>query len=150
MKLKNCGYLIVRKHREIKDVKKYTILDIYLDFGNMNNMKIKSWRSGKGLITYLSIKTIRRSKENKTEMYAISNVSMKDISKKINDFEKFRYKGYVRKRSKNEPTDSYFYLPRQLAKCMMRLNSHLGPVRTKINNTKNMNIYEMNTQKIPN
>ena len=33
---------------------------------------------------------------------------------------------------------------------MMRLNLHVGPVRTQMNNTQRMNIYKMNTQKIPN
>ena len=32
----------------------------------------------------------------------------------------------------------------------MRLNSHVVPVRMQMTNTQNMNIYEMNTQKIPN
>ena len=32
----------------------------------------------------------------------------------------------------------------------MRLKSRVGPVRTQITNTQNMNIYEMNTQNIPN
>ena len=53
------------------------------------------------------------------------------------------------KRSKHEPTDSYFYLARQFDKCTTRLNSHVGPVRTKMNNTQNMNIYKKNTQNIP-
>ena len=45
------------------------------------------------------------------------------------------YKGYVRKRPKHEPIDSYFYLARQLAKCMGRtdaFNLHVQPVRTEI------------------
>ena len=42
-------------------------------------------------------------------------------------------------RPKHEPTDSYFYLSRQLAKCMMRydvLNSHIYPVKIEITATK--------------
>ena len=54
------------------------------------------------------------------------------------------------KRSKQDPTGSYFYMAIQLANCMMRINSHVGPVITKMTNTQNMNIYEMNTQKILN
>ena len=49
------------------------------------------------------------------------------------------------KRSKHESTDSYFCLGIQLAKCMMRINYHIGPVRTQITNTQNIN-----TQNIPN
>ena len=45
------------------------------------------------------------------------------------------YKGYVRKRPKHEPTDSYVYMERRIVRCMMRagaFNLHVGPVRTKI------------------
>ena len=60
------------------------------------------------------------------------------------------YEDYVQKRSNQETTDSYFYLAIQFVKCMMRLNFHVGPVRTQLTNTQNMNISEMNTQNIPN
>ena len=56
----------------------------------------------------------------------------------------------MRKRSRHEPTDSYFYVSRQLVKSIMRLNLHVGPVRTQMTNTQKMNIYEMNKQNIPN
>ena len=96
-------------------------------------------RSGKRLITSLSIKTIGSSNKNKKARYAITNVSMKDISKIIKEFEDFPYEGYVRKRPKHEPTNSYFNLSRQLAKCMMRadaFNSHVEPVRTEMTGTQ--------------
>ena len=41
----------------------------------------------------------------------------------------------MRKRPKHEPTDFYFYLARQLAKCMVRsdaFNSHVYPVITEM------------------
>ena len=41
---------------------------------------------------------------------------MKDISKISKEFENFPHKGYVRNKTKNETTDSYFYLARHLAK----------------------------------
>ena len=66
-------------------------------------------------------------------MYAIRNVSKKDFSKNIREFDKLPYKSYERRRHKNEPTDSYFYLARHLAKFMIRadaFNSHIYPVRT--------------------
>ena len=56
----------------------------------------------------------------------------------------------MRKRSKYKPPVSYFYLARHLAKFMMRLSYHVGPVRKQMTNTQNMDISEMNTQKIPN
>ena len=64
---------------------------------------------------------------------------MKDLSKVIKKFEKLTYMGYVRKSPKHEPTESYFYLARQLAKCMMRdyvLNSYGDPIRTEITSTQ--------------
>ena len=44
----------------------------------------------------------------------------------------------MRKRPKYEPTDSYFYLARQLAKCTMiadALNLDIDPVRTEMTGT---------------
>ena len=59
--------------------------------------------------------------------YAIRNFSEKDLLKIIKEFEKIKKLPYEKKRPKHEPTDSYFHLARQLAKCMMRsdnLNWH--------------------------
>ena len=56
-------------------------------------------------------------------MYAINNVSMKDILRIINVFERLTYEGYVRNRPKHETTNSYFYLAIQLSKCMMRADA---------------------------
>ena len=67
----------------------------------------------KGLITSLDIKTIVSSKEKKAR-YAITSVSMKDLSKIIREFKKLPHKGYVWKRSKHDPDDSYFYLSKAL------------------------------------
>ena len=50
----------------------------------------------------------------------LGNVSEKDISKIIKEFEKIEKLNYEKKRPKYEPTDSYFHLAIQLAKCMMR------------------------------
>ena len=90
-------------------------------------------RSGKGVITSLVLKNKVRPKKYKKARYAIRNFSKKELSKIIREFEKLTYKSYNIMRPKHEPTDSYFYLARQLAKCMMRasaLNSHVYPVRT--------------------
>ena len=86
--------------------------------------------SGKGLFTSLSIKTNVRSKKDKKARYAITNSSMKDIQNIIKEFERLPYEGYVHKRPKYEPTDSYFYLARQISKCGMRadvFNLHVDP-----------------------
>ena len=57
-----------------------------------------------------------KAKEKQKSRYTINNVSIKDLSKIIREFLRLPYKGYVRKSPKHEPTDSYFYLARQLAK----------------------------------
>ena len=71
------------------------------------------------------------------------NVIMKNLSKIIREFEKLPCKIYERCRPKHEPTDSYFYLTRHLAKCITRsdaLNSHVYPVVTEITGTKQIPI----------
>ena len=78
-------------------------------------------------------------KQYKKARYSIGIGSKKDLSKIIREFLKLPYESYERKRTKHEPTDSYFYLVRQLAKCMMRsdsLNSHGYSVRTEMTATK--------------
>ena len=63
----------------------------------------------------------------KKASYAIENVSEKDLSKIIKEFDKIGKLPYEKKRPKYEPTHSYFHLVRQLVKCMMRsdkLNRH--------------------------
>ena len=58
-------------------------------------------------------------------------------------FDKLPHKGYDRRRPKHEPNNSYSYLARQLAKCMMRadsLNSHIYPVITEMTATKQIPI----------
>ena len=68
-----------------------------------------------------------KATKTKKARYAIGNVSEKDLSKIIREFDKFDQLPYEKKSTKHEPTDSYVYLARQLAECMMRsdtLNSH--------------------------
>ena len=52
--------------------------------------------------------------------YAIGNVSKKDISNIIREFEKLPYESDDKKSPKHEPTDNLFYLAIKLTKCMMR------------------------------
>ena len=114
--MKICGHCNAIKHRELNNDEKYRTLDINLKFDSLDKMiitysepKYCLERSGKGLITSLVLKTIVRSKKNKKARYYITNIIIKYPSKIINYFEKFPYKNYVRKSSKHEPTDSYFY-----------------------------------------
>ena len=108
------------------------------------------WISEKGLVTSMVLKTIRRSKKNKKSRYAITNVSLKDISNIIKEFEKLPYEGYLQKSSKYVTTDGFFYISRQIDKCMVRLNFPVGPVRTQMTNTQKMNNSEISTQNITN
>ena len=78
------------------------------------------------MITSLGFKaTVRPQK------YKKARSSKKDLSKIIKEFEKVEKSPYEEKRPKHEPTDSYFHLERQLAKCMMitnnlNLHDHVG------------------------
>ena len=76
-----------------------------------------------GLITFLGFKAKVRPHKYENARYAIRNVSKKDLSKIIRELEKFENLPYEKKRTKYEPTDSYFYLARQLAKCIMRADA---------------------------
>ena len=90
-------------------------------------------RSVKGLFTSLGLKARASSKKFKKARYVIGNFSIKYLSNIIREFDKLPYKSYERRRTKHDPTDSYFYLPIQLAKCTMKadaLNSRVYPVRT--------------------
>ena len=87
------------------------------------------------MITSLGFKVKVRPHKYKNARYAIVNFIKKDLSKIIRDFEKFEKLLYEKKRPKHEPTDSCFYLARQLEKCMVRsdtLNWHDYGSYTKI------------------
>ena len=75
------------------------------------------------MITYLGFKTKLRSQKYKKASCTIGNVSEKDLSKIIREFEKIEKLPYEKKRPKYETTDSYFHLAIQLAKCMMIYNN---------------------------
>ena len=88
-------------------------MDISLKFDNLDKMKITSSeskgkleRSGKGLITSLGFKAKVRPQRYKKARYAIVNVSKKDISNIIREFDKFEILPYEKKMPKHEPTDS--------------------------------------------
>ena len=148
--MKKCGRRNIRRNIDIKGSGKYVTLDILLKFGSIDKMRITSSDSKdnsgisvKGLITSLVIKVKTRPKTCKNSRYAIINFSMKDLSKVIREFENSHYKIYVRKSPKHEPTNSYFYLAIQLAKCMTRadaLKPHIYTVRKKMTGTKQITI----------
>ena len=105
--MKNCGRRNVRKHKEIKGSDKYVTLDVSLKFDSLEKMKltsseskVKLERSGKGLIAYLFFKAKVRPQKYKKERYTIGNVSKKDLSKIIREFDKFE-KYLMRRRGPN-------------------------------------------------
>ena len=132
--MKNCGHWNVKKHKDIKGGDKYVTLYISLMFDILDKMKITSSESigklekwGNGFITLLGFKAKVRPQKYKKARNVNRNFSKKDLSKIIKEFAKFEILSYDKKRPKHEPTGSYFYLARQLAKCMIRadpLNWH--------------------------
>ena len=94
MNAKNCGRRNVRKHKEIRGSDNYVTLDISWKFDSIEKMKITSSeskgklkRSGKGLIISMCFKAKVRLHKYKKWRYAIGNVSNKDLSKIIREFE---------------------------------------------------------------
>ena len=76
--MKNCGCRIVRKHKEIKGSDNIFTLNVSTKFDSLNKMettysesKGKLERSGKGLVTALSLKTKVWSQKYKKAIYAI-------------------------------------------------------------------------------
>ena len=115
--MQNCGQRNVRKHKEIKGSDKcvtlniYEILNISEKFDDLYKMettssesKVKMEGSGKWLVTALALNIKARSKIYKKARYAIGNVSMKDLSNKIKEFETIFKVPYVKRIPKHEPT----------------------------------------------
>ena len=129
--MKNCGCRKVRKHKEIKGSNKIVTLNVSAKFDSLNKMKTTSseskgrlGRPGKGLVTALAFKTKVRSQKYKKARYAIGNVSEKDLSKIIKEFEEIGKVPYVKRIPKHEPTSSYCHIVRFIAECMMRSDEH--------------------------
>ena len=77
-------------------------MNISAKFDSLNTMetkssesKVKLVRSGIGLVTVLAFKNKVRSQKYKKARYAIVNVSKKDLSKIIKEFEKIGKVTYV-------------------------------------------------------
>ena len=120
----------LKKNKEIRGPDKYVTFEISSKFDSLDKMKITSSDSkrkleilGNGLITSLCFKAKAVFQKYKKARYAIGNVSEKDISMIIREFEKIEKLPYDKRKPKHEPTDCYFYLARQLAKCMMRYDT---------------------------
>ena len=108
--MKNCGCRKVRKHKEIKGGDTIVTLNISAKFDILNKMettssesKGKLERSVKGLVTALAFKTKVGLSKYKKARYAVVNVSEKDLSKIIKDFEKIGKVPYEKRIPKHEP-----------------------------------------------
>ena len=73
-----------------------------------SELKGRLERSGKGLIASPGFKTKVRPHKYKKTRYGIRNVSKKEGSKIIKEFEKIEKLPYEKNRPKHEPTDSTF------------------------------------------
>ena len=129
--MKNFGRSKVSKHKEIKGSDKIVTLNVSAKFDSLNKMettssesKGKLGRSGKGLVTALAFNTKVRLQEYKKSRYAIRNVSEKELSEIIKEFEKIGRVPYVKRIPKHDPTFSYFHLVRCITECMMRYDEH--------------------------
>ena len=131
MNMKNGGCRKVRKHKDIKCSDKIVTLNVSEKFDSLSKMETTSseskekWgRSGKGLVTALYLKTKVRPQKYKKARYAIGNVSMKDLSNIIKEFEKIVKVSYVKRIPRHEPISSYYHLVRCIAECMMESDEH--------------------------
>ena len=125
--MKNCGRPKVRKHKEIKGSDKIVNLNVSAKFDSMNKMETRSSESkgklgisGKGLVTALDLKTKVRKKKYKKARSVIGNVSMKELSNIIKEFENIAKVPYVKRIPKHEPTSSYYHIVEFIAECILR------------------------------
>ena len=110
--MKNCGCCNFRRHREIKVSEKYVTLDISLKFDSLDKIKTTSSESkdkfeilGNGLITSMGFKAKVGPHKYKKARYATVNVSKKDLSNIIREFENFPYESNEKKMPKHDPTN---------------------------------------------
>ena len=122
--MKHCVYA-VRDVNNKFNLNIYEILNISEKFDDLNNMettssesKEKLERSGKVLVTALAFKTkVRSTKYKRLSSEMSVRRTFLRLLGSLRNLIKLPYK---KKRPKHEPTDSYFHLTIQLAKCMMR------------------------------
>ena len=98
------------------------------------------------MIASLGIDTIRRPKKIKKARFAITKVSLKDISKIIMEFKDLPHEGYVGKRYKQMSTDSHFYLEGKL--CKLYDEKWEWPCKNTKTSMQNMSNFNMSTQKM--
>ena len=147
--MKNYGCCNFRKHREIKNGEQYIALVISPKFGNMDKIKITYSEPKdylgipvKGLITSLGIKTIIRPKKIERTRFSITEAILKDFLRLFMNL-KIWLMRVMWGRLTKIPTDSYFYLSRQISKCMT--SNSCDRVRTQKMSTQRMSNYKKST-----
>ena len=71
-------------------------------------------RSGKELTNSLTISTIRRSNKNNNTRTYYTEVVPKYFINILEEFEDICYLGYRKRKIKNDPTEAYFFLVKQI------------------------------------
>ena len=107
LNMKSCGCCNVRKYREIKGSDEYVTLEILLKFDSMDNMritssysKVKFGRSGKGLITSMSLKS-KKFQRNVKRQGMPSEMSARRTFKRLLGSLKNYLKKVIRRRGPN-------------------------------------------------
>ena len=104
MNIKSCGYLNVRKNKEINNDKQYIALDISLELGCLDKRKFTSsgpryyvLRPGKDLTNPLTLMNRRRPKNKQKERTATTDVAINVFVEITENFKFLPYLGYRRK-----------------------------------------------------
>ena len=128
----SCGRRNIRKHRDIKNVEQWIILNMSykldcLDKKNFNSSESKDYmvRPGYRLTKYLDIRTKSSNKKQKAR-FDITDITNKDFSQLLKQFKNSPYIGYKSKQVHNEPTKSCFFQIKHITK-LTKSNRHVQP-----------------------
>ena len=86
-------------------------------------------RSGRGLTTSLNIRSRRMSKNKQKARNTNICVAIQTFVEILEEFKDVYYTGYSRKKAKNQPTKSYYFLVKQISK-LLKSNKQVL-IRTK-------------------
>ena len=71
--------------------------------------------SGKGMNNSLTISTKNSPKSKQKEKFDIADVFLQSFVKILEEFKDLPYQGYMINYVKNKPTDTYYFLVKQLS-----------------------------------
>ena len=111
----SCGRNNIRKHKENKSREKYIALDIDLNLDYTDKREANSSRPrdyvgipGKGLTTYLTLRTKSPNKKQNTRIY-ITDITYQYFRKLIKKFKNLPDLGCKNKLDHNEPTEEVIF-----------------------------------------